>query len=354
VGSQLVPVLLVLVHAVNSFHQNQLSVPVLFGVVLGCTLIRRGRSWLGGVVLGATISVKLIPLPILGVLLVYRRWRAVAAAVMGGLAFAAVPCLLYYGPDGTVQATKEWLWRVRLLSPESQTRHFPLLEADRSQALVSVLNRWFRDRPAAQHARVTVTPADDALVTPAESDPGAAPPVLHLHSPRPEFTAQFPRRMPMLAAPQLATLSLGAVLAIHWFLVAAAVAWLIVGCLRAAAGTGAGRYGIGGAEAGHYYAGSALALLIGVLISPVVFAYYLVWAYPAWAMLLERARRGGRTVAVLVCVVAGLWLVAQVGLLFPALRQAGANLWATALLAVALSVAVAGRTKGARGVRRHG
>lgn len=320
---QLVPVLLVLVHAVNSFHQNQLSVPVLFGVVLGLTLVGRGRPWIGGMIVGATISVKLVPLPIVGILLVKRCWRAAAAAAIGGALFAAVPCLMAYGAPGTAQATTEWLWRLRHVAPDSQVRHFPLLDPDRSQALVSVLNRALHERPAAAQVRIMVIPADDALLRTADSYFDTTPPTLRVRVPRKVAPETHIANLNPVNAPRLARLQPPVVATVYWTAAGLLIAATIAFTRRA------GR----SAPPEQFYADMSLALLAGVLLSPVLFAYYLVWAYPAWAIVLARRPACGRAVIALAAIA---WLAAQVGLLSPIARHYGVSLWAALLLFITL------------------
>jgi hypothetical protein len=318
--TQLVPVLLVLAHAVNSFHHNQLSVLILFGVVLGVTLVQRGRPTAGGAVLGIVASVKLIPLCIVGLLLVKRCWRAAAAAIVAGLLALLLPCLAAYGVSGTQQALQDWAWRVHLMGPAMQTEHYPLLAPERSQALVSVLNRWLRPAPELERVDVVFEPAVEAPPRPVDTT--LTPPTarIALHPPRsPELPATSFAPEP-LRVPAIADVSAGMV-AIVYGVAALGLVVLAIGVARRP---------LRHTPPTRLYAEMSLGLLVGVVVAPVMFAYYLVWAYPAWALLLAEADRRRRILLPALLIVA--WLAAQVAMAWMPARQAGVNLLATLLL----------------------
>ena len=83
---------------VREFAIGQVNVVILFLLALASTSLARGREWLGGAALGATLLLKPIPGMILVGFAMRRQWRTVAAAA-GFVALVTVASVAVYGLD---------------------------------------------------------------------------------------------------------------------------------------------------------------------------------------------------------------------------------------------------------------
>ncbi len=81
-------------------------------LLLGClgwaACVRRGRSFLGGLVLASVCALKLAPGLLVPYLLLRRDWRGLVGVAVGGAALLLLPAV-WVGWDGTVRLHEEWV-----------------------------------------------------------------------------------------------------------------------------------------------------------------------------------------------------------------------------------------------------
>jgi hypothetical protein len=120
-----------------NFDHNQLvqlSVAIAFGVVLAWKLLRENKDWSGGAVLGLVCTLKPFPWPLVLLLLLRGRFRAVLAAVASFVAVAAV-MTSRFGLDS---------WRLFLSQQEGVAAQW--IDTVRNASLQGVVRRLVRDR----------------------------------------------------------------------------------------------------------------------------------------------------------------------------------------------------------------
>lgn len=100
---------------VREFAIGQANVVILFLLAVASTSLARGREWLGGAALGATLLLKPIPGMILVGFALRRQWRTVAAAV-GLVAAVTAASVAVYGLDAHLSCVSATTSAVRALS----------------------------------------------------------------------------------------------------------------------------------------------------------------------------------------------------------------------------------------------
>ncbi len=102
----------------GNFDRLQINLFVLFGCLVGCRWLVRGREGLGGVAIGVAAAVKVLPVFFLPYFLCKRWWRAFAGMLVGGAVASAAP-ILVFGPARWWSYVRFWLhlaaggWPVR-------------------------------------------------------------------------------------------------------------------------------------------------------------------------------------------------------------------------------------------------
>lgn len=279
---------------------NQLSLPVLAAVLGAGAALERGRAGRAGAILGLAASIKLLPAIFLPWLAVTRRWRSMAVALIAAAVINIVPTLLVFGPRLTAEYYAQW-WQRNALGPPARGMTDAALREHfidhRNQSIPAVL------------ARV--------------------------------FVADHPYR----TAWQPITLSAQSVLRLAYVLCAG----LLVGALIATrdASPRSPKGAIAGASAARLRAQVAILLLAMLVLSPLVRTYYLVFALPALACLVDAARGAGRVSGRLAGMLGvAIWLAGMAGWMSDAARLFGVHLWMLLLLGAALVAAIRGGPDG--------
>lgn len=277
---------------------NQLSLPILAAVVGAGGALDRSRAGRAGVLFGLAASVKLLPAIFLPWLALTRRWRALALALIAAGLINIVPPLLVFGPRLTAEYHAQW-WQRNVLGPPVRGMADSTLREHfvdhRNQSIPAVLSRV--------------------------------------------LVAEHPYR----AAWQPITLSEPNALRLAYavWAVLLAVALIVTRGAppRRSAKTAAG------VSSALLRMQVAMLLLAMLVLSPLVRTYYLVFALPALACVVDAARgRGwiGARVAGTAGVV--IWLAGMAGWLSNGARLYGVHVWMLLLLGAALL----GASRGAR------
>lgn len=87
---------------------NQLSFFVLALALGGVAALERGRATRAGFLFGFAAVLKLLPAVFLVWLALKRQWRALAVAVATIVIVAALPCLIVFGPQKTLEYHRQW------------------------------------------------------------------------------------------------------------------------------------------------------------------------------------------------------------------------------------------------------
>ena len=106
--SILVAGLLVMARFVNHLCVGAFHVLMLWWMVAGLGRVSRGRSWLGGLMLGLAVWIKLLPLIGVGYLLLKRKWLPAALALATALTVDLALSLAVFGPQQTWQLHRQW------------------------------------------------------------------------------------------------------------------------------------------------------------------------------------------------------------------------------------------------------
>ena len=147
------PLFLFIAHIQHVLQANQFTLWVLLLCVTGLTLLMHKREWLGGLVLGLGVCIKVTPAVFLVYLALRRQWKALAAMVIAIVVFDVATSVLFFGLDGAVQEHRMWLRRADWYS----NRRFiedPYLRVRRHGHNCSwsiVLARWLRPPPDADY-----------------------------------------------------------------------------------------------------------------------------------------------------------------------------------------------------------
>jgi len=92
----------------SNFHMTQMSVLMLYSI-FECLYQaqHKGRPLVGGMLLGFTLSVKVIPIVLIPYLLYRAHFKTIAYAVLGVFVFLALP-VLFIGYESTAELTLSW------------------------------------------------------------------------------------------------------------------------------------------------------------------------------------------------------------------------------------------------------
>ena len=296
--SQAVPVWLCGAAIYEHARFNQTAVLVLLLVVVAYVLLEKRHDGWAGLALAAACLIKLLPALFVVWLALKRRWRAVAVAVVAAATLEVAPSLVLFGPAKTVEYHRRWARNAlvygsavhMLMHPDDAMyvrRHRTFIDY-RNQSLAMVIGRvsgvvgGFRQTSS----RTLLNPA--AAVTAYVVINAVVAGLLLWLSRKPWWKLRPDQRACELALWLLAML---------WF-------------------------------------------------SPLMRQYYLVWAYPALAVLLARAdlhgqvgRSGWPAWTALVVWLVGMFAWGLDQTLFDhAARSLGVNLWSVLVLGVMLAV----------------
>ncbi len=131
---------------------GQVNLFVLACVAAGLGLIDRERAGFGGALLALAAHLKVLPIALLPVLLVQRRWRAAGAMTVALMLWSAVPAV--WMGKGTLPMTV--YWSQEMLRPGLATGRFPTPMPVRApnNSLSAVATRYFTEgRRLTQHSR---------------------------------------------------------------------------------------------------------------------------------------------------------------------------------------------------------
>jgi hypothetical protein len=294
--TQIVPICLCGAAVYEHARFNQLGVIVLLLLILAFVLLRQGRDVGAGVALALACLLKLVPGVFLVWLALKRRWTALVSAVVAAIVIGMLPCLVLFGPSRTLEYHKRWVrnsvyrgsalrMMLRADDPLYAERYGTFLD-HRNQSLAMVIGRISGLVPGlgTQPERSTVRAASAVSV--------------YL----------------LVNAMVFASLV--------WF---SRVSW------RRLPPTG---------QSSEF----ALWLLAMLWLSPLMRQYYLIWVYPALAVLLARAdeqQLAGRSswacwIAVTCWLIGMFAWAADQWFLDHAARQLGVNLWSVLVIGVVL------------------
>jgi alpha-1,2-mannosyltransferase len=110
-------------------------------VLAAVLLVERERPWLGGLLLGLAILIKISPVLLVGYLLLRRRYQAVVATGVLSVGWALLPSLRF-GLAGNVRLFLEWLDFIQ------QQNTLDQLTRSQNQSLLAVLNRLLVSSPS--------------------------------------------------------------------------------------------------------------------------------------------------------------------------------------------------------------
>ncbi len=264
---------------------NQLSLPLLAVLLAAGAALARRRDVRAGVLIGFSAVLKLLPALFGWLLLVHRRWRALAAFVVACVFLTIVPSLVLFGPQRSWAYHRQW-WHDNIEGPPAGGMIDPRLREHfidhRNQSLPAVFSRLLWGR-------------------------------------HPYRAAWQPVGLSQVGAARVGRAALGIVA----LAALAGLAWL--GYRR------------------RLPESVALALLAMPLISPLLRSYYLVWAVPALVLLAQAAAgwdpRGRRVGQVGLCV----WLLGMLGWIGTLPRSYGIHAWMLIVLGVCVvALGVAG------------
>jgi len=286
------PVFLISANIQHAIQSNQLTLWTLFLCIAGLTLVHRARSFSGGLLLGLAGLIKVLPFIFALYLVLRRKWTALAGLTAAVLIFDLVPCLLFFGWDGTVNEHEAWMRRTRWHSNTVQIEdpmRIGVFRHTSNFSYSSVLARWLRGLPDAEVAVVLAgtPPADAAAACEASLKPGE----VLVRTPIP------PRSKPWHVSreafddiPRLNIASLPA--RAVWFLWAGTLA-AGLGALALATWR-SGRL----SRQADWPAAASVWLLAMFFVTPMMRHYYLALAFPAlvviWRTLAVERAGGGR------------------------------------------------------------
>lgn len=328
---------------------NQLSLWILALCAAGLGLVRSGRGFAGGLLLGTACLIK--PMP--GMLVLFcawkRHWSAVAGAALAGAVLDPGLCTVYFGflsPDEqpgdrtplvhgamrTVEEHREYLvrtarhsWRWFLEEP---------LYYRRNQSVPAVLGRLLRAMPPAENYVLVAGPLPEEQLrerlaeTPGSDHVFRAPVPPHGVG-MPTWTVTV---LPIARYPHwnVADLPVDAVRGLYLVFLAGVVGLLLWSC------RGAGR---AIPDDRTWYAQASLWLVSMFWLTPYLTALYYVWLFPALAVLVERIVRDAdlsrRRRGVLIAAVA-VWTAAQPLRFWLPGEFYGGQMWATFALGAGL------------------
>lgn len=132
--------------------EGQVNTLVTAALLAGLVLLERGRTYSGGLMLAVAAHLKVIPIVLLPVLILQRRFKA-AAAMFGGILLLWLAPMVYalpqYGPSAAWQSnvnlTSEYIDQIA--SPRLEEQSATNLGGARApnNALSAVMQRWFDD-----------------------------------------------------------------------------------------------------------------------------------------------------------------------------------------------------------------
>lgn len=276
---------------------NQLGVVVLVLLLISFALLQRGRDVWAGAALALACLLKLVPVVFLVWLVLKRRWRALAASLAVMILFGLAPCLAVFGPSRTVEYHKRWVSNAVLNGSALRMllRADDPLYAQRHQTFVDYRNQSL----AMVVGRIT------GLV--------------------PAFAPQPVRS--------------------SWRVSTAVTAYVLINLLVVGSLLWVSRRPWRQLGAQQRACEFAVWLLAMLWLSPLMRQYYLVWAYPAIAILLadaDLARAAGRRMWPFWLAI-GAWLFGMLawgvdGWFFDhAARKLGVNLWSILVLGAVLA-----------------
>jgi hypothetical protein len=247
------------------------------------------------VLLGAAATLK----PPAGLLVLFcgwsGRWRAFAGAAAGGAAFGLLPCLLFFGPAGTLREHLAWLGRVGSHGHGFNFSH--PFDYPESESLSVALTHWLRrppDAPTVYVVRGSPPPAKEAELRAEEAAGGAfldRSPI----PPDPLRGADWSVdafRLKAIHRLQPVDLPVPAVAGLWLALTAASAGWLLwaTRTARTAAEVTEGSAG----TPDRWWAAASLWMLGMLWFSPHYHSDHLVWEMPAVAVVLSAVHRAWR------------------------------------------------------------
>jgi len=243
--------------------------------------------------LGLAGLIKVLPLVLAGLLILGRKWRALAGMAAAVVLFDLLPSVVFFGPRGAAAEHWAWLQRSEWHSSRRQIEQPLLIGVHRHRSnfsLAGVMARWLQGMPAANAmvALVGPCPAEVVAETRENLQPGEVLLVDLMPPPDKPWSVE---RTPLSSVTRfcIARWSAGTVL---WLWVAViegglvALAWATCRAGRASRGE-------------DWLAAGAVWLLAAFFVSPMMRHYYLALAFPAIAVVwrrlcAERRRLAGR------------------------------------------------------------
>jgi hypothetical protein len=292
-GLYAVPVFLACANFQHTIQANQLTLWTLLLCVGGLAAVGQGRSLVGGALLGLAGLIKVLPFFLLGFLVLRRKWAALFGVILAVLVFDLLPCLLFFGWEGTVREHRAWLRRAEWHSSDRQIEDPLLIGVYRHTSNFSyagVLTRWLRGMPEA-HTMVVLAGAPPPHVEDSvkeELDPGK----VLVRAPLPPLEKPYDViRRSLDHVPRFALARLSAP-TVRWIW-GGSLALGLVALAFATWRTGRRQDGRDWAPAG------ALWILAIFFVSPMTRHYYLALCFPAlvivWqALLAEKRAQEGR------------------------------------------------------------
>jgi hypothetical protein len=334
--SFVVPVLLGAGNIQHVIQANQLTLWALLLSVAGLTLVGRRRPWVGGMLLGLAGLIKVLPFVLAGLLILGRKWRALAGMAAAVVLFDLVPSVVFLGPHRAAAEHRAWLQRSGWHSSGRQIEQPLLIGVHRhrsSFSLAAVMARWLRGMPAADVMVALVGPCPAAVV--AETRSNLQPNEVLLVAPMPPPDRPWSvERTPLSDVPRFCAARWSA-RTVWWIWAGVVVSGVVV---LAWATCRAGRASRGE----DWLAAGAVWLLIAFFVSPMMRHYYLALAFPAivvvWRRLCaERQRLAGRFGAGTILAAAAMvaWGVGVAALGWDLGRWYGLHLAAAAILLAA-------------------
>jgi|GEM_PF-1294856 len=116
----IVPVLGVLPFVWDDLHAGNTNLQLLALLMLGAYLASKHRPLWGGLAIGWAISMKLFPVPILAPLFAQRRWKILAATIIGSLLLTFVAPGIFRGFERNLRESG-W-WYARVIEPYLQSK----------------------------------------------------------------------------------------------------------------------------------------------------------------------------------------------------------------------------------------
>lgn len=125
----------------------QANIAVMAVAVFGLWLLKRDRKLWAGALIGASVVLKVLTLPLLPLLVGRREWRLLAGVVAGIVAALLLPAL-FVGFERNLSYLDYWFNHVLLSSDLHRNIHWPVKF---NYSLASHLYRFFGDAPAFEH-----------------------------------------------------------------------------------------------------------------------------------------------------------------------------------------------------------